>query len=248
MAKKIERAYLDMEDDRGSLPYAGVVHKQADAHTAAGNNSPIRSGLNSPIRSGLEDEISRLRLQHQLGELKHEVENCTKCVLGQTRTHVVFGAGNPQARVLILGEAPGKNEDLEGKPFIGAAGKKLESLLLLAGLTREDVYIANVVKCRPPSNRNPKPEEITACAPFLRAQIRLIWPEVILCLGNFATQFVMHSEQGVTNLRGQMYQVGRFWVVPTFHPAACIYHPSWQPLLEDDLKMLGAWLVNNPRN
>ena len=107
---------------------------------------------------------------------------------------------------------------------MGAAGHKLDALLGCAGLTREEIYIANVVKCRPPGNRNPKPEEIEACAPFLREQIRSIWPDVIVCLGNFASQFVLRTSAGVTSLRGKLYQTGHFTVCPTFHPAACIYH------------------------
>ena len=140
---------------------------------------------------------------------------------------------------MFIGEGPGRNEDLQGEPFVGAAGKKLDSILGHAGLRREDVYIANVIKCRPPGNRNPRPEEIEACSPFLREQIRSIWPDVIVCLGNFATQFVLRTDKGVTKLRGQMYQTGR-QVVPTFtrQPPSL----DWLPLLEDDMRMLGQWL------
>ena len=139
------------------------------------------------------------------------------------------------------------NQKLKGEPFVGAAGKKLDSLLSIAGLTREEIYIANVVKCRPPGNRNPKPDEIEACSPFLREQIRSIWPDVIVCLGNFASQWVLKTDRGVTQLRGKLYQQGHFVVAPTFHPAACIYHSDWQPLLEEDLARVGAWLAANPR-
>ena len=172
--------------------------------------------------------------------------NCQLCPLGQTRNQLVFGVGNPHARVVFVGEGPGRNEDMQGEPFVGAAGKKLNALLGEAGLTRDDIYIANVIKCRPPGNRNPKPEEIEACSPFLREQIRSIWPDVIVCLGNFATQFIMGTEQGVTKLRGQMYEVGHFQVIPTFHPAATIYHPDWLELLTADMRMLGAWLAEHP--
>lgn len=117
-----------------------------------------------------------------LREIRDLMGNCQLCPLGATRTNLVFGTGDPHARVMFVGEGPGRNEDLQGEPFVGAAGHKLDALLGLAGLTREEVYIANVVKCRPPGNRNPKPEEIEACAPFLREQIRSIWPDVIVCL------------------------------------------------------------------
>ena len=182
-----------------------------------------------------------------LEEIENLMGNCQRCELGQTRTHLVFGVGNPHARVMFVGEGPGRNEDLKGEPFVGAAGHKLDSLLELAGLTRPEIYIANVVKCRPPGNRNPKPAEIEACSPFLREQIRSIWPDVIVCLGNFASQWVLKTDRGVTTLRGQLYQQGHFVVCPTFHPAACIYHSDWQPLLEEDLRRVGAWLKANPQ-
>ena len=181
-----------------------------------------------------------------LEEIRAVVGDCRLCPLGETRTNLVFGVGNPDARVMFVGEGPGKNEDLQGEPFVGAAGQKLNGLLGLAGLRREDIYIANVIKCRPPGNRNPKPEEIHACAPYLREQIRSIWPDVIVCLGNFATQFVLRTEAGVTKLRGKLYKTGHFVVMPTFHPAATIYHQEWLPLLESDMRMLGAWLADNP--
>ena len=181
-----------------------------------------------------------------LEEIRACVGDCQLCPLGQTRTNLVFGVGNPHARVMFVGEGPGRNEDLRGEPFVGAAGQKLNSLLAEAGLRREDIYIANVVKCRPPGNRNPKPEEIEACAPFLREQIRSIWPDVIVCLGNFATQFILKTELGVTKLRGRFHQTGHFTVMPTFHPAATIYHPDWLEDLRADMQMLGAWLAEHP--
>ncbi len=182
-----------------------------------------------------------------LEEIRGLMGDCQLCELGQTRNNLVFGVGNPHARVMFIGEGPGKNEDLQGEPFVGAAGKKLDSLLSFAGLTRDEIYIANVVKCRPPSNRNPKPAEIAACSPFLREQIRSIWPDIIVCLGNFASQWILKTDAGVTTLRGRLHQVGHFVVAPTFHPAACIYHSDWRPLLESDLAMVGRWLAEHPK-
>ena len=181
-----------------------------------------------------------------LEEIRSLMGNCQLCELGQTRSNLVFGVGDPHARVMIIGEGPGKNEDLQGEPFVGAAGKKLDALLGNAGLTRDEVYIANVVKCRPPSNRNPRPAEIEACSPFLREQVRSMWPDAIICLGNFASQWVLKTDRGVMSLRGRLHQQGHFVVLPTFHPAACIYHSEWQPLLEEDLRLLGAWLREHP--
>ncbi len=182
----------------------------------------------------------------RLEEIRDVMGECRLCPLWETRTNLVFGAGHPNARVMLVGEGPGRNEDLQGEPFVGAAGKNLDSLLSLANLNRSSVYIANVVKCRPPNNRDPKPEEIQACAPFLREQIRSIWPDVIVCLGRFAAHFVLHTDRGIMSLRGNFYQTGHFVVMPTLHPAAALHHQAWQPMLEDDFRMLGDWLAQHP--
>lgn len=175
-----------------------------------------------------------------LAEIREEVSTCKACSLCEGRINVVFGEGNPHARVMIIGEAPGKNEDLQGKPFVGAAGKFLDELLEVAGLKREDVFIANVLKCRPPSNRNPKPEEIEACATFLRQQTQTISPDVIVTLGNFATQFILRTGVGITHLRGTVQRAGRFLVLPVFHPAAAIYDRSKRDVLLSDFERVGS--------
>ncbi|MEG2982805.1 MAG: uracil-DNA glycosylase [Raoultibacter sp.] len=177
-----------------------------------------------------------------LEEMRAQVQSCQKCALAQGRTQVVFGVGNPDARVMIIGEAPGKNEDLQGEPFVGAAGKYLNELLEHAGLVREDIFIANVLKCRPPANRNPSPEEIEMCAPFLREQTRTIDPDIIVTLGNFSTKFILKTDRGITGLHGKLYQAGKFKVFPIFHPAAAIYDRSKRDALEADFRTLGALL------
>jgi DNA polymerase len=169
-----------------------------------------------------------------LSELCDYIGDCHRCSLGFSRKQVVFGAGNPDARVMLIGEGPGKNEDLQGEPFVGAAGKLLNELLQHAGLSREDVFIANVVKCRPPGNRDPEPVEIETCAPFLRAQVRLIAPEVIVTLGNFATKFVLRTDTGITRLHGTTQQAGCFTVLPMYHPAAALYDGSKRDVLFAD--------------
>lgn len=185
---------------------------------------------------------SRDEREAALIELAAEVAECRRCSLCEGRTQIVFGDGNPASQVLIVGEAPGKNEDLEGKPFVGAAGKYLNELLAIAGLAREDVFIANVLKCRPPQNRNPLPEEIEACAPYLRQQTRIIDPKVIVTLGNFSTKFILKTEKGITRLRGQVFQTGRFKVFPVFHPAAALYDMKKRETLEHDFEVLGTLL------
>lgn len=182
-----------------------------------------------------------------LKTIEEQVKACTRCPLAQMRTQVVFGGENPCARVVIVGEAPGRNEDKSGVPFVGAAGKQLNEYLSLAKLQRSDVYIANVVKCRPPSNRNPYVGEIQACADYLRQQIRIIWPEVIVCLGNFATRFILHTEKGISELRGSMQKTGSFYVLPTYHPAAAIYNRSLKSDIERDFMFLGSWLQSHTR-
>lgn len=177
-----------------------------------------------------------------LDDLRRQVESCRLCPLCDGRTNVVFGVGNPRARVLIVGEAPGKNEDLQGEPFVGAAGKYLNELLGYAGIRREDVFIANVLKCRPPGNRNPMPAEIEACTPFLREQTRTIDPAFIVTLGNFATKFILKTDRGITGLHGKLFQAGKFKVFPVFHPAAAIYDRKKRADLEDDFATLGELL------
>ena len=173
-----------------------------------------------------------------LDEVRSLIGDCHRCALGDTRTTLVFGVGAPGARVVFVGEAPGKNEDLRGEPFVGAAGQLLNELLAEAGLAREDVYIANVLKCRPPSNRDPESAEIETCTPFLREQIRVIDPEVLVTLGNFATRFVLKTDHGITQLRGRVQMAGQFKVLPIYHPAATIYDRSKRDDLFADFRLL----------
>ena len=177
-----------------------------------------------------------------LDELRVQVESCRRCPLCDGRTQTVFGVGNPHARVMLIGEAPGKNEDLQGEPFVGAAGHYLNELLGCAGLRREDVFIANVLKCRPPGNRDPRPEEIQTCTPFLREQTRTIDPEVLVTLGKFSTQFVLKTQVGITRLHGRVQRAGKFLVFPIFHPAAALYDGAKREALENDFVTLGELL------
>lgn len=173
-----------------------------------------------------------------LMEVREQALSCRRCPLCETRTTVVFGVGNPEAEVMFIGEAPGRQEDLGAEPFIGAAGKYLNELLALAGIERPDIYIANVLKCRPPSNRDPQVDEIEECAQFLREQVRAIDPDVIVTLGNFATRFILKTDKGITSLRGRAYTAGKFYVLPTFHPAAAIYDRTKRAPMEDDFRLL----------
>ena len=175
------------------------------------------------------------------------VGECHKCTLGDTRTHVVPGAGNPHAKVMFIGEAPGKNEDLQGQPFVGAAGQLLNQMLERIGLKREDIYIANILKCRPPRNRDPQPDEIEACTPWLREQIKAVHPTVLVTMGNFSTKFILQTTVGITRLRGQVRTTGPFRVIPTFHPAAAIYDKSKIGALEADFDLIRQLLDADDR-
>jgi uracil-DNA glycosylase len=177
-----------------------------------------------------------------LDALREEVECCSRCVLHETRTRSVFGEGDPGADLMFVGEAPGYHEDQQGRPFVGQAGKLLEQLLDSIGLSREQVYIANVLKSRPPNNRDPRPEEIEACQPYLWRQVELIKPRVICTLGNFATKLLSGNPAGITRVHGhpQIIQVEshRTYLYPIFHPAAALYTPSMLATLKDDFLRL----------
>jgi len=174
----------------------------------------------------------------ELELLRQEVENCKRCDLYKTRTNIVFGDGNPYSRLMLVGEAPGYYEDKKGLPFVGSAGKLLDTLLEEIGLSRAKVYIANVLKCRPPNNRDPNIDEIERCSPYLFAQISYISPKVIVTLGNHSTRLLAETDLGITKVHGKIFKKGDKIVMPTFHPAACLYHPEWLRLLREDLSKI----------
>lgn len=175
--------------------------------------------------------------QHQLDSLADMVRECTRCRLCQTRTHAVPGEGPVDSRIMFIGEGPGANEDQTGRPFVGAAGQLLERLLATIGLTREDVYIANVVKCRPPGNRNPESDEIEACKPYLGRQLKIIDPSIIVTLGRFAMERWLPDKK-ISRVHGQSFRYGSRLIVPLFHPAAALRRPEWQVALEEDFLRL----------
>jgi DNA polymerase len=177
-----------------------------------------------------------------LDALREEASVCTRCRLAESRTQVVFGVGSPTADLMFVGEAPGFHEDQQGFPFVGQAGKLLDTLLAGIGLTREHVYIANVIKCRPPGNRDPMPDEIEACESYLFRQIELIEPQVVATLGNFATKLLSGKQTGITRVHGQEQEVTlggrRVLLYPLYHPAAALYTPAMLKVLEEDFARL----------
>ena len=169
-----------------------------------------------------------------LRSLKEEIGDCSLCRLSQGRKNIVFGEGNLKAELMFIGEGPGREEDIQARPFVGDAGKVLTSLINKMGYSREDVYIANVVKCRPPMNRNPEKDEIGLCLPFLKRQIDIIRPRVIMCLGAVASHILIGTKTPISRLRGQFYMFNDIPVMPTFHPAYLMRNPKDKWLTWDD--------------
>jgi len=172
-----------------------------------------------------------------LDELLAAIGDCRLCKLCSGRTHLVFGVGDPNARLMFVGEGPGRDEDLQGEPFVGRAGQLLTDIITKGiGLRREDVYIANVVKCRPPENRNPEADEVAACEPFLKKQIDLVRPEIIVALGKFAVQTLLQSKAPISKLRGSWHRYHGIKLMPTFHPAYLLRNPADKKLVWQDIK------------
>ena len=174
----------------------------------------------------------------QWDELREKCESCRNCQLCQTRNNVVFGVGNQDAKVMFIGEGPGEQEDLQGEPFVGAAGKFLDDMLSIIDLKREDVYIANIVKCRPPGNRDPLDEEQDACIGYLRNQLALIQPRIVVCLGRVAARRIISPEFRITRDHGTWREINGFWITALYHPSALLRDPSKRPETFEDLLSL----------
>ncbi len=242
----------------GLAPLRGGVRPPeragAESSTAAERGPPTRNASVRPERAGAPisvavgtsssagTEVSPPPLE-SLEALRAWVGDCQRCPLCAGRTHLVFGSGNPAARLVFVGEGPGQDEDLEGEPFVGAAGRLLTDIIEKGmKLPRSEVYICNVVKCRPLRNRNPEPDEIAACSPILRSQLRLVGPEIIIALGKFAAQTLLASDTPITRLRGQWHEWEGIPVMPTFHPAYLLRNPAFKREVWADIRMVLARL------
>lgn len=173
-----------------------------------------------------------------LDAIRAELGNCCRCGLNQGRQKVVFGVGNPHARLVLVGEAPGREEDEKGEPFVGEAGRLLDRILYAMGLSRDEVYICNVLKCRPPNNRDPEPAEVAACEPFLIRQLAAIRPQVIVALGRFAIQTLLQSKEPISKLRGTWQQYQGIPLMPTYHPAYLLRNPNGKREVWSDMKQV----------
>ena len=178
--------------------------------------------------------------ENALDDVRRIAIECRKCRLAETRKNVVFGEGNPQAGLFVIGEAPGADEDTQARPFVGRSGQLLDKILFAIGFERKDVYIGNIIKCRPPENRNPLTDEIECCKPWLMQQLDIINPKVLLLLGRVAANTILENTQSMGSMRGRIIRWNRFDCVVTYHPAALLRNPNWKRLCWEDVQMLRA--------
>ncbi len=206
---------------------------------------PVRSPQ-PPARSVARPVRRAVQLKQRSPELEayyQEIKDCQKCPLGKTRKNFVFGYGNPQAKVMFIGEAPGRDEDEQGVPFVGPAGKLLDKMLASIGINRDDVFIANVLKCRPPYNRDPLPDEVLQCEPYLKKQIEMIQPKILVALGRIAGQSLLRNTETLSNLRSAEHVYEGKPLLVTYHPAALLRNPRWKAQSWEDLKKLKRLLA-----
>lgn len=219
----------------GSKPSPRAKGAGASAPAAASRKQAKLSPV--PIEPEAPDYAPRMKT---LAALAEEASECTKCGLCETRKTVVFARGRARNRVMFIGEAPGADEDAQGFPFVGRAGKLLDQIIDAIGFERDEIYVANILKCRPPQNRDPRPEEISACTPYLEEQIRLVQPKIICALGKFAAQFLTGKPKATMGqLRGRIhYYRESIMVLPTYHPAALLRNPQWKRVVWEDVQLL----------
>jgi uracil-DNA glycosylase len=184
------------------------------------------------------NNITAVNSGQELSRAYRDMAKCQLCPLGKTRRNLVFGDGNPDAQLVFVGEAPGADEDAQGLPFVGRAGQQLTKIIEAMGISRRDVYICNILKCRPPQNRNPLPEEIAACEPFLKKQLEIIAPRVICALGTFAAQTLLKTEVPITVLRGRFHSYQGIKLMPTYHPAYLLRNPSAKKFVWEDVQII----------
>jgi len=195
-------------------------------------------GIQSLPASGMETNNPSPSQMTTLDEVRKELGDCKRCKLHRTRKTIVFGEGNEKTKLMFIGEGPGYDEDVQGRPFVGKAGQLLTKILQSINLPREEVYITNIIKCRPPQNRNPEPDEIQSCNPFLMKQIDVIQPKIICALGAFASQTLLKTDAKITALRGKFYDFEGIQVIPTYHPAFLLRNPERKREVWEDMKKI----------
>jgi DNA polymerase len=195
------------------------------------------------VPSEASQEVSPSNVQ-TLNEIRGELGDCRRCKLHRTRRTIVFGEGNEKAKLMFIGEGPGYDEDVQGRPFVGKAGQLLTKIIQSIHLQREEVYITNIIKCRPPQNRNPEPDEIQSCHPFLQKQIQSIQPKMICALGTFAAQTLLSTGAKITSLRGRVFELSGIKVLPTYHPAFLLRNPERKREVWEDMKQISGWMAS----
>ena len=221
-----------------SLAVGAVREAQARERAASSGEAQARERAASR-NDGLGADRAPLQ---DLESVRAEIGDCQRCKLAPKRTNIVFGSGNPSAELVFVGEAPGYDEDQQGLPFVGRAGQLLTKIIESINLKREDVYICNVLKCRPPENRNPEPDEVAACNPFLKKQLEAIRPKIVCCLGTFAAQTVIQTAAPISRLRGKFFDLDGMRVIATFHPAYLLRSPEKKREVWEDMKQIRAEL------
>jgi uracil-DNA glycosylase len=230
-----------------SLPTAPHAPEPSRGHVSADSDAGLSAATQISQEVLLAPEISLAPLsRHSLTELEAVAKQCTQCRLHRGRTHVVFGVGNPSAQLMFVGEAPGRDEDFQGEPFVGRAGQLLTRIIEAIGMTRQEVYITNVIKCRPPNNRNPEPDEIARCEPYLIRQIALVKPRLIVALGTFAAQTLLKTKLPISQLRGRFHTYQGVKVMPTFHPAFLLRNPERKRAVWEDMQAVQHELRQHP--
>jgi DNA polymerase len=237
------RAYVEYQQSTGvdAFPPRRAAARPAHPRPAATPSPTPAPPAPTPVahRAAAADLFTGagVRQATTLDELRAELGDCRRCKLWHGRTHIVFGVGHPQARLMFVGEGPGRDEDLQAEPFVGRAGQLLTEIITKGmKLRREDVYIANVIKCRPPENRNPEPDEIAACQPFLLRQIDIVRPRVLVALGTFAAQTLLGVKTPISRLRGNWFDYHGVQLMPTLHPAYLLRNPNDKKLVWEDIK------------
>src|SRR5919106_1361304 len=221
----------------------GVAGYRKDAVWGARAQSTVDSRRSTVQSPGPKAQSPEPAVLESLAAIREDIGECVRCKLCSLgRKQIVFGVGNPNADLMFVGEAPGRDEDIQGIPFVGRAGQKLTQIIEAIGLTRDDVYIANVIKCRPPDNRNPEPDEVEQCEPFLFRQIDTIKPKVIVALGTFAAKSLLKTTDSISRLRGRVYDYRGAKLVPTFHPAFLLRNPACRREVWEDMKKVRALL------
>lgn len=235
MSESLEKLIIEAIKDQREI-FGDFLFDKIDLRIESKKiSTDLGTNMKNKLTSSTIDES--YRESGSIEELYNKIHNCKECALGETRTKFVFGTGNPNADAMLIGEAPGADEDKQGEPFVGRAGKLLTDILTAIQFKREDVFIANILKCRPPNNRDPKPEETDTCFPYLDKQIELVNPKIILCLGRVAANGLLNKKMTLGEWRKEEHEYKGIKVIVTYHPAALLRNPDWKRGCWEDVKI-----------